>query len=83
MGSLDEDIAAVEADNAAALAEAEREAEKAGKDPFSLEPLRALYSSATLASRERALRGMYYVGNPEMRTMGELVALLGQMELYE
>lgn len=83
MGKLEDHIAAVEADNAAALAEAEKEAMATGKEPFSLEPLRAIYSDEVIASRAEALRSMYYVSSSHFRTMAELVDHLKLMEVYQ
>ncbi|NVB77367.1 MAG: hypothetical protein HOV81_03145 [Kofleriaceae bacterium] len=83
MGAADEHFAAVKAKNAAALAKAEQEARESGKEPFSREPLAAIYSEATLGRREESLRLMYYVSHPEIRSMTEFVALLRKMEQYE
>ena len=83
MGRLEDHIARVTADTAAALAQAEKEAIASGKEPFSIEPLRAIYSDETIAARAESLRSMYYVSNAEMRTMAELVELLKLMETYQ
>lgn len=73
--------AAMKAKDAAALAKAEAHA--SGKEPFSLGPLRALYSEASLAKREEALRFMYYLHERDVRTMAELVEVLKLMEIYQ
>lgn len=75
--------AAMKAKDAAALAKAEAEAHASGKEPFSLAPLRALYSEASLAKRAEALRFMYYLHERDVRTMAELVEVLKLMEIYQ
>jgi hypothetical protein len=80
---VDEHHAAVDAENAAALAEAEREAHATGKELFSLPRLEELYGEGSLADREESLKMHYYFLKREIRTLAVFVRWLRKNELWE
>jgi hypothetical protein len=80
---VDEHHAAVDAENAAALAEAEREAHATGKELFSLPRLEELYGEGSLADREESLKMHYYFLKREIRTLAVFARWLRKNELWE
>ena len=75
----------VEAEDDAALAEAEAEAAEAGKEPFDLARLERLLGDerGSLADRERHLRMDYYVAHPEIPTLAKFAEFRLQQEVWD
>ena len=82
--SIDAMFSAVEAENAADLAEAEREAEVTGKEPFDWERLSKLLGVSTggQAQNEHSLRSRYYLLYPEIRTLAEFSTVINENEVW-
>lgn len=76
--SVDDMFAAVDAENAADLAEAEREAQATGKEPFSYARLEQLLGQAS-PEDEKRMRLQYYVRYSELRSLAELAEKLREL----
>jgi hypothetical protein len=80
---------AIEAKNAADLADAERRAVKSGMEPFSLGRLEELLQVApgSRAGREEYLRGEYYMScplfHPEVRTLADFAKIVRALEFWD
>ena len=83
MASFDELFRRREAQDDAALAEAE--AAEAGKEPFDLARLEQLLGEelGSLADSERSLRMSYYIAHPELRTLAEFVEFRLEQEVWD
>jgi hypothetical protein len=77
-------FAALEAQNAHDLAEAERWATAGGKEPFALDRLEELLHEApgSLAEREGSLRSKYYLLYPQIRTLAAYAELIRELEVW-
>lgn len=73
----------LKAQAAAELAQAEREAHAAGKEPFDLSRFEQLFMRGPQAAREEGRRGQYYISHPEIHTLEEFVAFLHSIEPWE
>ena len=72
-------------ENARDLEIAEREGTASGKEPFDLRRLNELMGRALDwgQTREQALREMYYISYPEIRTLAEFAELRRRAEMWE
>jgi len=80
--SVDDIFAEVDTENAADLAEAEREAQATGKEPFSYERLEQLLGTEP-PEDEKLMRFQYYVRYSELRTLAELAEKLHELARWD
>lgn len=80
--SVDDMFAQVDAENAADLAEAEREAQATGKEPFSYARLEQLLGKEP-PEDEKTMRLQYYVRYSEVRTLAELAEKLRELARWD
>ncbi len=73
----------LEAEDATALAEAERLAKETGKELFDLGTFEQLYGRGSQASAESSHRASYYISHPEIRTLKDYIAFLRRIEPWE
>ena len=71
--------------NARDLEKAEQEGAASGKEPFDMRRLNEIMGRDVEwgLSREEALRQMYYISHPEMRTLAEFAEFRREMEMWE
>jgi hypothetical protein len=65
------------------LAQAEREAQERGKEPFDLQRLEGLLNRGSQAKREKDHRLVYYLLQPELQTLAEYAQRLLDGEPWE
>ena len=80
--SVDDMFAEADAEEAADLAEAERDAAATGKEPFTYARLEELLG-AEPPETEKLLRLQYYVRYSEMRTIAELADKLREFARWD